>query len=116
MSGAPQFTIHTSIGSGAVRAVTVGGEVDLLTSPELAAALREAARGRPATLIVDLSAVELLDSSGLHVLLNAQRRAEAAGGRMIIASPSWPVLEVLRLSGAADGLTIAVERPGAAMA
>jgi anti-sigma B factor antagonist len=61
---------HTWFGRTVV--VTVSGDLDMLTAPALAEAIRSAARGRPAALIVDLSAVDFLASAGMNELVTAQ--------------------------------------------
>ena len=51
--------------------VTVAGEVDIATAPQLAETLADAANG--GTVRVDISGVTFLDSSGLHALVAAHR-------------------------------------------
>ena len=52
--------------------LTVSGEVDMLSAPRLAEAIRTALAASPAALIVDLSKVDFLASAGMTVLLTAQ--------------------------------------------
>jgi anti-anti-sigma factor len=52
--------------------VTVSGEVDMLSAPQLAEAIHTAQAARPAALIVDLSKVDFLASAGMTVLITAQ--------------------------------------------
>ena len=58
--------------SGQAVVLTVSGEVDMLTAPNLAEAVHTALAARPAALIVDLSKVEFLASAGMTVLVTAQ--------------------------------------------
>ncbi|MBW0015055.1 STAS domain-containing protein [Mycobacterium sp.] len=51
--------------------LTVSGEVDMLSAPQLAEAVRTALTDRPAALIVDLSKVDFLASAGMTVLVTA---------------------------------------------
>lgn len=60
------FEVEKSQAGGAV-VLTVSGEVDMLTAPELAKALHAV----PAALIVDLSKVEFLASAGMTILVSA---------------------------------------------
>jgi anti-anti-sigma factor len=55
--------------------LTVSGEVDMLSSPLLADAIKTALEARPAALIVDLSKVDFLASAGMTVLVTAQAEA-----------------------------------------
>ncbi|HTQ16008.1 STAS domain-containing protein [Mycobacterium sp.] len=58
--------------AGQAVVLTVSGEVDMLTAPHLAEAIRGALAGGPETLIVDLSKVDFLASAGMTVLVAAQ--------------------------------------------
>ena len=68
-----------------VLVVVVSGDVDVLTAPELASALREAGRREPAALIVDLSRVTFLAVAGINELLVARLNAPGAGGFAVVA-------------------------------
>ena len=77
----------------------VSGELDLSTSPELGQALkRELDGGR--TVVVDLSRVTFIDSTGLNTLVGALRLCESNGGRLAV-SPKLPaqVTRVFEISG-----------------
>ena len=87
----------TSQGSCAV--VSVGGEVDLGTAHELSEAALEAMRSIGPTLVLDLSGVTFMDSTGLKVLLAVHKRAELAGGRMVLAGANRSVTRVVSITG-----------------
>ena len=77
--------------------VAVDGEVDLESSPELRELLLEqVGRGRP--VVVDLSGVAYIDSSGIASLVEAFQIARKAGSAFGLASVSEPALRVLRLA------------------
>ncbi|WP_410586324.1 STAS domain-containing protein [Amycolatopsis sp. lyj-23] len=63
--------------SSAALVLAAAGAVDLLTTEQLTDAVTAALARRPAVLVIDLTAVTFLDSSGLSVLA----RAHADGGR-----------------------------------
>lgn len=66
--------------------IAVTGEVDLFSSRALVDALDTACEhGGP--VVVDLTACTFLDSSGLHALLRAHRRAADTGCEVRIARP-----------------------------
>jgi len=67
--------------------VMVSGELDIATVPQLDAALRSA-HAESALVVVDLRASELVDASGAHLLLAADRRIRDAGGRLIVVRGS----------------------------
>jgi anti-anti-sigma factor len=56
---------------GDVAVVGVSGELDMLTTPELAKAIEAAAGKKPSALVVDLSTVEFLASAGMSTLITA---------------------------------------------
>jgi len=78
--------------------VTATGEIDLATSPALRTRLQDAI-GRHRTVIVDLSDVTFIDSTGLGVLIGGLRRVNEAGGemRVVIADPR--VLKIFEITG-----------------
>lgn len=91
------FSAGTSaIGDGLV--VEVTGEVDLATAPRL----REAFQQRPAAgglMVVDLTRVTFMDSSGLSVLLNLHREIGDAGARLAVVCPPGPARLLLEVTG-----------------
>jgi anti-sigma B factor antagonist len=60
------------------------GEIDLHGSPEVAEALGVLIKDEPTKVIVDLSKVNYIDSSGLAVLLEGMRKVEAYRGRLYL--------------------------------
>ena len=93
------FQIISRITPGRVT-VAVRGEVDLATAPELRQQITDRLASAPAnTLHLDLSGVSFMDSSGLLVLLAAQRRARLLGGDVVLTRTSPPVERLLDLAG-----------------
>lgn len=78
--------------------VTVVGEVDLETASHLGDHALEALQDTP-HLVLDLTGVDFMDSTGLKVLLSTQRRAELAGGSLALVGPSRAVRKILSLTG-----------------
>ena len=72
------FNVSRSNGSSVV---AVAGEIDMATAPELAIVLDDFAQE---SVIVDLSAVTFIDSSGLATLADAHKRMGHAGGKLAI--------------------------------
>ena len=60
------------------------GDVDLSTSPDLRAALQEAFTRKPAKVVVDLSGVAYMDSSGVATLVEALQNARRSGSRLVL--------------------------------
>ena len=84
---------------GSACLVTLTGEVDVYTAPELRRRLLDAVDGDGAPLVVDMSAVEFIDSSGLGVLVGILKRVSEKGETMTIVSDREPVLKVFRITG-----------------
>lgn len=79
--------------------VHVRGDLDLSTSPELGEALlREIDDGK--AVVLDLSGVTFIDSTGLNTLIRAFRASESNGG-MLALSPNVPaqVSRVFQITG-----------------
>lgn len=73
------------------------GELDLATAPQLERELLNAEANGVQHLVVDLSGVEFIDSTGLHALLRAEERAAADGRRLSLRPGPNPVQRVFRL-------------------
>jgi anti-sigma B factor antagonist len=87
--------------------MSVAGEIDVHTAPRLQGALAEALAGQePVRIVVDMCAVGFCDSTGLNVLLAAQRRAREGGGELELASPRSAIRKVLQLTGLQGVLTV----------
>ena len=79
-----------------VPVVAAPEEIDITNAPELRSALLEAAAH--GTLVVNMTRTQFCDSSGLHTLLAAHKRAQAEGGGLLLAITAAPVLRVLALT------------------
>src|SRR5256885_4262866 len=66
--------------------LTLDGEVDFHLSPEVAASLRAIVANKPKRVVVDLSKVTYLDSSGLAVLIEAMQNTKQYGGEFLLAA------------------------------
>jgi anti-sigma B factor antagonist len=81
------------------------GEIDLATSPILREALVEAVESRR-HLIVDLSAVTFLDSTGLGVLIRTQKRIATTRKSMSLVGPNGLVAKVLRITRVDEAIPV----------
>ena len=84
---------------GCVPVVTVPEEVDITNAPGLRAALLQAAADGSPALVVDMTRTRFCDSAGLRVLVDAHKRALAAGSALLLAVPPAAVLRVLEITG-----------------
>ncbi|WP_066370515.1 STAS domain-containing protein [Herbidospora mongoliensis] len=85
--------------------VHAAGDIDASNCAELAEAIFEGRqRGNP--LILDFSAVTFLDSSGLHVLLNAHDGAAHGKHNFSLAAPHPRVTRLLQITGVLHHLQV----------
>jgi len=82
--------------------VRVGGEVDMLTTPLLGTCLTEQLRTEPAMLVVDLTRVGFLGSSGLAALVTARDEAGTRAVTLRLVSADHAVLRPLHATGLAE--------------
>jgi anti-sigma B factor antagonist len=81
--------------------VALHGELDLVDAAEVAAALVTAVVREP-RIIVDLAALDFIDSSGIAALAYARRHARQAGGDLLLAAPRQQVLRLLTVTRLID--------------
>jgi anti-anti-sigma factor len=81
------------------RRLVLSGEIDLSAHSVLRDTFSQELAGPADELIVDLSAVTFLDSTGINALLNGHREAEAAGKRFVIVPGPEQVMHTLKVSG-----------------
>lgn len=99
------FRVETHT-TGRVTTLTLTGELDLLSSPALEAALERANTSDTDVTVIDLRTLEFMDSTGLHVLVKGHQRAEKAGRALAVTRGSEQVERLLTLTGIADVMTI----------
>jgi anti-sigma B factor antagonist len=78
--------------------LSVRGELDLASAPDLSRELHIAEGTRPERVIVDLSELEFIDSSGLHELLRAHKRACENSHRLSLRRGPRAVQRLFELS------------------
>jgi anti-sigma B factor antagonist len=87
---------------GKVSLFALHGSLDLATSPSLRAALLEAADHDKHEIVVDLSGLNFLDSTGLGALIGAQKRATEHHGSVRLVAQEGQILRLLRITGLLD--------------
>jgi anti-anti-sigma factor len=94
----PECTFSVDVING-VAVVAVPEEIDIINAAGLRAALLQAVSAGHSTLVVDMTGTVFCDSAGLHVLVDAQRRARADGGEMLLALSHDGILRSLEITG-----------------
>jgi anti-sigma B factor antagonist len=103
------FSISAVDGDGRA-VVTVRGELDLATAPELETALLERLDAGH-EVVLDLRELQFMDSSGLRVLVTAHTRAADGGPRFAIVRPlaGSEVAKILEIAGIEQQLDVVDE-------
>jgi anti-sigma B factor antagonist len=98
--------------SGA-QALELTGELDVASAPALRERLAEiATRGR-GPLVIDLTRLEFIDSTGLSVLLNAKRRLTRRGRGFALVCPPGHIRRILEVTQLLDTLDCHASREDA---
>jgi anti-sigma B factor antagonist len=94
----PRFRLREEQVDQRITVVSVEGEIHLSTAPEFSQLLSSVIASEPAGLVLDLTDVVFIDSTGLSVLLNALRDLTHAGGRLALASANPTVLRLFEIT------------------
>ncbi|WP_426242835.1 STAS domain-containing protein [Nocardioides sp. LHG3406-4] len=86
--------------------VAVGGEIDVYTAPKLRDKITELVGEGVYDLVVDLSAVEFLDSTGLGVLVGGLKKVRAHDGSLTLVCNQDRLLKIFRITGLAKVFVI----------
>lgn len=85
--------------------VSVSGEIDAHSAPTLAEHLNDCACA-DTDIVIDMSGVTFMDSSGLRVLIDLHQRVESAPHGLVLHAPSDSVLRLLEIAGLDDHFTL----------
>ncbi|MGH2885736.1 MAG: STAS domain-containing protein [Solirubrobacteraceae bacterium] len=95
--GPIQLALSTRHGSEAT-VVAVTGELDVLTARRLMPQLDDIVRRQKGDAVIDLSRAEFIDSFGLTVLLNTQRRLARQGRNLTVICGEGPVRRAIEFA------------------
>jgi anti-sigma B factor antagonist len=99
------LSLQTIRGEGSVR-IALEGELDFSSALTLDDGLRRADSGAPKMLVLDLSGLRFMDSTGLAVIANASRRMRRGGRRLVVACPTGGVRRIFQLTGMLERLEV----------
>jgi anti-sigma B factor antagonist len=118
VSPAPFEVKNESLDDG-VLAFAVSGELDLNTAPELDAPLQDALSDTAdASILIDLSSCEFIDSTGIALIVRAWQRVDrdAGGdgnGRLVICCSNDQVERLLKITGVESSISMHRDRDSA---
>lgn len=92
--------------------VTLAGELDISTAPDVQDALAELTDA-PRKVVVDLSALEFCDSTGLAALLGAHKTLNENGGSLELLAPSPMLVNLVKITGLDDVFEVRLPDPPA---
>jgi anti-anti-sigma factor len=95
--------------------LTPRGDVDLGSAPQLRAALAPVLESENPRLLIDLSGIGFMDSTGVGVMVNALNRVKEKGGAIAFCKPTPRVHRVLQIAGLLKALPL-FESRGEALA
>jgi anti-sigma B factor antagonist len=103
-SGSGRLTVQLRSDARGV-AVTLEGELDLETAPELDRRLAAIDETQVARLLIDLHGVTFMDSTGLSSIVRAHRFAQSNGHTLVLRRGSNQVQRLFELTGVDERLT-----------
>jgi len=94
-----EFNVQTAQIADEMFVVSVTGEADMHTAPELERELQDVLRLGGRTAVVDLVEVGFIDSTALGLLLRFQPRFRTRGGDLVLVSDDRRVLRTFEITG-----------------
>jgi anti-sigma B factor antagonist len=91
----------------------VEGELDIATAPRLISVLNRAVQEALGSLVVDLSDVDFMDSTGLALLINAHRRLTRRSKGFAVVCPPGPLRRVFEVTDMVETLHVCPDRDSA---
>lgn len=96
----------TSRESGNRTVVDVTGEIDVYTAPVLREELASLIDSEHTDILVDLTGVRFMDSTGLGVLVGALKKVRTVGGDLQLVIDQEKILKVFRITALTQVFTI----------
>jgi anti-anti-sigma factor len=83
---------------GAAVILALTGELDISSAERVEAELERIEAGGPAPLVLDLSGLQFMDSTGLRIVVGAETRARRRGGRFVVVRGPEAVQRIFRIT------------------
>jgi anti-sigma B factor antagonist len=93
-----EFDIQEQL-DGAVPIITVSGEIDVATAPQLRECLHKVIAEGQSTVMLDLLGVTFLDSTALGVLVGALKRCRELGGELHVVVADARIMKIFEITG-----------------
>src|SRR5947209_4979391 len=92
--------------AGAETVLSLRGDLDIYTASRLREQLLDLVNDARPNLVIDLTELFFVDSTGLGTLVDGMKRVRQAGGSMTLRSPNAPTRRAIEVSGLARILPI----------
>jgi len=109
----PHFELAEEAGDAGAHVICVRGEIHVTTAPRFAESLTEAIESGKTALVLDMTGVEFIDSTGLSVLLNGLRLITQRRGRLALVCTNPTVLRLFQITNLDNTFDIFADRPAA---
>jgi anti-sigma B factor antagonist len=90
---------------GTTATVQLEGECDLATKQSMRDAFSRALKWRPECLVLDLSQLRFIDSTGIHIVVDLAERSQRQHCRLVIIPGPRQVQRVFEIAGLTEALT-----------
>jgi anti-sigma B factor antagonist len=84
---------------GQTDVLTLRGEIDVYTAPRLRQAIIDLVEGGATHIVIDMGAVDFLDSTGLGVLVGGLKRVKVQDGELAIVTSQDKILKIFDITG-----------------
>lgn len=109
----PHFELSEESAASGAHIINVRGEIHVSTAPRFSQRLTDAIDNGKRAIVLDLSAVEFIDSTGLSVLLNGLRRVSQVQGCLALVCSNPTVLRLFQITSLDETFDIFADRPAA---
>jgi anti-anti-sigma factor len=109
------FEVRSEELEDGIRAFTVRGELDMNTAPELEEAMEAALADGEASIMLDLSECEFIDSTGIALIVRAWQTLEGdeGKGRLVLCCINHQVRRLLKITGVESSISMHEQRQAA---
>jgi anti-sigma B factor antagonist len=108
-----QLSVQLSRTAENVVVIDLEGEIDIYTAPEFRDALLQAIDEGARRVVVDVSKVTFMDSTGLGVFVSGEKRIRPQGGLLLIVCQDETIMRIFQITGLADVFTFRETREAA---
>lgn len=104
------FDVRSEELDGGIRVLTISGELDLSTAPDLERQLEQAMADPQASIMLDLGNCEFIDSTGIALIVRAWQRIDRnegdGGGRFVLCCVNHQVRRLLEITGVESSISM----------